>query len=59
VLAQAVHHLTDQLVAMGLFYTTNTTLVSARIKGVTGRGPNSTDTWNAEQWTTAATPPGA
>jgi ABC-type transport system substrate-binding protein len=50
VLRDIVHHLSDQLVFMGLFYTTTHSLVGNRVVNVTKRGPNSTEAWNAEQW---------
>jgi peptide/nickel transport system substrate-binding protein len=45
-----VHHFTDQLILLPLTYNTNHTAVGKRIRGITGRGPYSTDTWNVEQW---------
>ena len=45
-----VHHLSDQLIFMGLFYTTTHTLIGNRVKGPTARGPLSSDGWNSDQW---------
>jgi len=47
---QIVHHFGDQLILLPLAYTTNHMAVSNRIKNATGRGPNCTEGWNAEQW---------
>lgn len=47
---EIVHHLSDQLVFMGLFYTTTHSLIGNRVKNSTARGPLSTDAWNGEQW---------
>jgi peptide/nickel transport system substrate-binding protein len=46
VLGQIVHHISDQLNAMGLFYDLRTTLVSNRLEHVTAQYP----TWNAHEW---------
>jgi hypothetical protein len=50
VLRSIVHQFTDQLVLLPLSYTTNHVAVGNRIKDLGGRGPNSTEGWNAEQW---------
>ncbi|MPZ15755.1 MAG: hypothetical protein GEU73_15260 [Chloroflexi bacterium] len=51
VLAQAVHHLTDQLNMMGLFYDSEPTLIWNRLEHATGsRVQGSSLAWNAEQW---------
>lgn len=50
VLGRVVHHVTDQLVTMGLFYTTSHALVSNRVANVTARSAFSTDAWNAHEW---------
>jgi peptide/nickel transport system substrate-binding protein len=50
VLRDIVHLLSDELVFMGLFYTTTHTAVGKRVKNATARGPASTDGWNSEQW---------
>lgn len=50
VLSQIVHHWTDQLVTMGVFYTTTHALLSNRLTGVVPRGSISTEAWNAHEW---------
>jgi peptide/nickel transport system substrate-binding protein len=52
VLRGIVHHATDQLPFNALFYATSSTLIGNRLKNVGGRGPNSTEAWNGEQWDT-------
>jgi peptide/nickel transport system substrate-binding protein len=46
VLGQFVHHVSDQLNVMGLFYDLRTTLVSNRLENVSAQYP----TWNAHAW---------
>ena len=41
-----VHHVSDQLNVIGLFYDLRTTLVSNRLRNVTAQYP----TWNAHEW---------
>ena len=51
VLAQAIHHLTDQLNIMGLFYDTEPTLIWNRLQGAAGSSTQgSSMAWNVEQW---------
>ena len=50
VLGRMGHHATDQLVIMGLFYTTSHAMVSNRMANVTSRSAFSTDAWNAHEW---------
>jgi peptide/nickel transport system substrate-binding protein len=50
VLRKIAQHFTDQLILLPLAYTTNHVAVGTQIKGVTGRGTNWTEGWNAEQW---------
>jgi peptide/nickel transport system substrate-binding protein len=46
-----VHHVSDQLPIMGLFYDVQPYLVSNRVQGVRFRSaPNSLQTWNAHEW---------
>jgi peptide/nickel transport system substrate-binding protein len=49
-LGQIVHHQTDQLPSMGLFYDAEATLFTNRLDRVTGRGPNGSQAWNAYEW---------
>jgi len=53
VLTKIVQHFGEQLVLLPLAYTTNHVAVGSRIKNMTGRGPNRTEGWNAEQWDVA------
>jgi peptide/nickel transport system substrate-binding protein len=46
VLGQIVHHISDQLNVMGLFYDLRTTLISNRLEHVSAQYP----TWNAHEW---------
>lgn len=46
VLGQVVHHVSDQLTMMGLFYNTIPTLVANRLVNVTGENAG----WNAARW---------
>jgi ABC-type transport system substrate-binding protein len=49
-----VHHMTDQVVWMGLFYDTEPLLVSNRLKNVSaGNAPPALSTWNAYRWDVA------
>jgi ABC-type transport system substrate-binding protein len=50
VLGQIVHQLSDQLVFIGLSYTTTHTFVGKRLKNITGRGQFGVTGWNAEEW---------
>ncbi|MBM2812314.1 MAG: hypothetical protein HW416_3073, partial [Chloroflexi bacterium] len=50
-LAQIVHHVTDQVVMIGLFFDLDATVYSDRIVGsVTGFAERSTQAWNAHTW---------
>ena len=50
VLRDIVHHVSDQLPWMGLFYATDATVYDARLQGVHGKWERTTQTWNAWQW---------
>ncbi len=50
VLRKIVHQFTDELILLPQAYTTNHMAVGNRFKGVIGRGPNTSDSWNSEQW---------
>jgi peptide/nickel transport system substrate-binding protein len=54
VLRRIVQHFGDQLILLPLAYTTNHVGVGKRVKGITGRGANHTEGWNAEQWDLAS-----
>ncbi|HZT07273.1 MAG TPA: peptide ABC transporter substrate-binding protein [Chloroflexota bacterium] len=49
-LAQVVNIQTSQLSMLPLFYSTEPTMVSNRLKNVTGRGDVANEPWNAEEW---------
>jgi ABC-type transport system substrate-binding protein len=49
VLAEALHHVTDQLTVMGIFYATRLTMVRNRVRDVTS-GDQADVSWNAERW---------
>jgi peptide/nickel transport system substrate-binding protein len=49
-LAGIVHHLSDQIPSLGLFYVVDTTIHSRRIQGVTGRSERATQAWNVHEW---------
>jgi hypothetical protein len=48
--AQIVHHMTDQLVWMGLYHEVNPSLMSNRLQNVTARVADGTQAWNAHEW---------
>ena len=50
VLAQILHQVSDQLIFMPIFYTTEPSAVSARIRGVPVKKPLNVITWNVAQW---------
>jgi ABC-type transport system substrate-binding protein len=51
VLGQLVHHITDQLVIMGLFFIAEPALITNRLVNVTTiRGADSMHTWNVHEW---------
>jgi hypothetical protein len=54
VLAQIIHHISDQVVPLPLFYDANPALVGNRLRNVAARhGRDSTEAWNAELWDVA------
>jgi peptide/nickel transport system substrate-binding protein len=50
IVGQIIHHMTDQALIMGLFYTIEPILVSNRVSGVMARHSRSTHAWNAHLW---------
>ncbi len=50
VLGQVVHHISDQLNVLGLFYAANPTMIASKLVGVTTRNQDSTEAWNAQLW---------
>ncbi len=55
VLGEIVHHISDQLNAMGLFYAANPSMIAHRLRNVAARTQHSTETWNAHEWDVGAT----
>jgi ABC-type transport system substrate-binding protein len=49
-LGAVIHHLTDQVVMMGLFYAMEPTMVSNRIQNLHARHSSGTQAWNAHEW---------
>jgi ABC-type transport system substrate-binding protein len=49
-LGQIVHHLSDQIPSMGLFYVVDSTIFSKRLQGMTRRTERATNAWNAHEW---------
>ena len=50
-LGQVVHHMTDQLLVMGIFYTVEPALISNRVTNILSRKvENGRHTWNAHEW---------
>jgi ABC-type transport system substrate-binding protein len=50
VLAQIVHHLSDQVVVIPLIWRVDPTAVSNRLINVGNRGRDATQAWNAHEW---------
>lgn len=51
ILGQIVHHMTDRLVHMGIFYVVEAALISNRLKNVGSTKVEATlQTWNAHEW---------
>lgn len=52
VLARTIHHMTDQVIALGLIYNTEPTLIGNRLVNVMARTgeEGSTHTWNVHLW---------
>ncbi len=51
VAGEIVHHITDQLLAMPLYYSVTSTMISNRLKNVPAYVPNDAAvTWNAASW---------
>jgi hypothetical protein len=48
--AALIHHQTENLSELPLFYGADPTLISNRLVNVTGRGPLYTQAWNAHEW---------
>jgi ABC-type transport system substrate-binding protein len=50
ILTEVMHHMSDQLPIMTLFYDTETSLVSNRLANLNGKPAQSTAAWNAHLW---------
>jgi len=50
ILGQILHHMSDQLVIMGVLYNTSPTLVSNRVLNLGAGGQGATQAWNAHEW---------
>jgi peptide/nickel transport system substrate-binding protein len=50
VLGQIVHHITDQVVMMGLYYLASPTVMHNRLVNVDSGGDRATQAWNAQEW---------
>lgn len=51
ILAQIIHHMTDQLPVMGIHYNTEPVMISKRLMNVTARDVGeTTEAWNAHLW---------
>jgi peptide/nickel transport system substrate-binding protein len=48
--ATLVHHQTENLTELPIFYGADPTLISNRLVNVSGRGPLYTQAWNAHEW---------
>ena len=49
-LGQIAHHISDQLIILGLLYNASPTLVSNRLVNVTAGREGATQAWNAHEW---------
>jgi peptide/nickel transport system substrate-binding protein len=50
VAGQIIHHMTDQVVALGLYFDTEPTAIANRLVNVSARNQQSTQAWNAHEW---------
>jgi len=50
VLGQIVHHISDQVIMMGLYYLASPTLMHNRLVNVDAGGDRATQAWNAQEW---------
>ncbi len=50
ILGQIVHHMTDQVVPVGLFYDAHSTMVAKRLTQLAGGSAQGTYAWNAHEW---------
>lgn len=52
-LREVVHHMTEQVIALGLFYDNEPTMIANRVQNATARFRYSTQAWNVQDWTVA------
>jgi peptide/nickel transport system substrate-binding protein len=50
VLSEIVHHVTDQLTMMGLYYLASPTLMRSGLRNADAGGDRATQAWNAHEW---------
>jgi peptide/nickel transport system substrate-binding protein len=50
VLGQIMHHMTDQVIPLGMFYNTQPTMIANRLQNVTPGGSGATPAWNSYAW---------
>ena len=50
VAGQIIHHMTDQVIALGLYFDTEPTAIANRLVNVSARNQQSTQAWNAHEW---------
>jgi peptide/nickel transport system substrate-binding protein len=50
VLGEIVHHITDQLTMMGLYYLASPTLMRSGLRNADAGGDRATQAWNAHEW---------
>jgi peptide/nickel transport system substrate-binding protein len=50
VLAQIVHHMSDQAIPLGMFYNTQPTMIANRLVNVTPGGSGASPAWNSHEW---------
>ncbi len=54
IIGEIVHHMTDRVVCLGLFYDVEATAISNRLRGAAARHKDSTQAWNAHEWELSA-----
>ena len=47
---EIVTQIADQVVAIGMLYSTDQNMISNRLVNATGRSENATEAWNAHEW---------
>jgi peptide/nickel transport system substrate-binding protein len=50
ILGQIIHHMTEQVVPLGVFYNAQPAVVGNRVLNVVGTSPQGTWAWNAHEW---------